>query len=212
MKNVWQLGLVIAIFAFADCALAIEIEIHFPLLEKQLSQQLFTQDGRRYVKGSPTTKCSFAYLAAPKFSSRQGKLVIRAQFSGRSSLDVFGRCVGFGDSFDVEIVSSVETKDGALRLVRPEVFSLSKESFYSRQVIKALQASVGDTVKYPIREEIRKILEAGSSNSSYQVKIQRLEVKQILVLENTLLVDVDTRLLIDALPADAAAAGPKQQK
>ena len=47
---------------------AIEIEIRFPLLERQLSQKMFSQDGRKYVKGNPQSKCNFADLAQPRAS------------------------------------------------------------------------------------------------------------------------------------------------
>jgi hypothetical protein len=195
-------------FLFLSPLAAIELEIRFPLLEKQLAAQLFTQDGRRYVKGGPSNRCNFAYLASPKFASRQGKLLIQARFTGRSSLDVFGKCVGFGDSFDLEILSALETKDGTLLLAKPEVKSLSRDTFYSRQVVKALQASVADAVRYPIREEIRKILEAGAQSSVYQVKIQRLEIRLVQVLEDSLLVDVDTRLKVES-PSTMGVAPPR---
>lgn len=194
MSHSWLL-----IFLFLSPLSAIELEIRFPLLEKQLAAQLFSQDGRRYVKGGPSNRCNFAYLASPKFGSRQGRLLIQARFTGRSSLDVFGKCVGFGDSFDLEILSTLETKNGALHLAKSEVKSLSRDTFYSRQVVKALQASIGDAVRYPIRDEIRKILEAGAQSSVYQVKVQRLEIRLVQVLEDSLLVDVDTRLKVESL-------------
>jgi len=49
------------------------------------------------VKGSQKTPCNFAYLEHPQFQGKDGKLVIRARFSGRSSLNMFGQCVGLGD-------------------------------------------------------------------------------------------------------------------
>lgn len=178
-------------------AFAIELEIRFPLLEQQLGQQLFTQDGRRYVKGDPKNKCNFAYLAKPHFGGRDGQLVIRATFTGRSSLDVFGKCVGFGDSFDFEIVSAIETKDGTLLLVNPQVRILSKDSFYSRQVGKALQGSIREVVKYPIREELRKVLMAGSSGGAYKFTIRKLEIRSITIQADSFLIDLDTRFLVE---------------
>ncbi len=176
---------------------AIEIEIRFPLLEKQLAQALFTQNGNRYVKGTPKDKCNFAYLATPHFASKDGKLLIRARFTGRSSIDVFGKCVGFGDSFDFEVLSGVTTKNGTLLLTEPRVKNLSKESFYSRQVVKALQGSIGDAVKYPLRDEIRKLLAAGSAAGPYKITIGKLEIRSLQILEQSLLLDVDTRFLVE---------------
>ena len=179
------------------CAYGIEIEIRFPLLEKQLSQQLFTQDGKHYVRGHPTSRCNYAFLASPRFGSRDGKLAITARFSGSSSLDVFGRCVGFADTFDFEILSALMIKNGSLVLADPQVKVLSRESFYTRQVQRALRVSIRDAVTYPIREELRKLLSAGAAPGPYKVSIQSLEVRRVEVLPNSLLVTVDTRLLVE---------------
>jgi hypothetical protein len=176
---------------------AIEIEIRFPLLEKQLAQQFFSQDGRRYVKGTPKTKCNFAYLAEPHFSSRDAKLLIQAKFTGKSSMDLLGKCIGFGDSFDFEVLADLSTKDGTLVLANPTVRILSRDSYYSRQVLKALKTSIGDAIRYPIRDEIRKLLAAGSASSSYTIKIPKLEIRSIQILPDSLLLDVDTRFLVE---------------
>ena len=185
-------------FFLCVCALsAIEMEIRFPLLEGQLAQQLFTQDGKRYVKGTPQTRCSFGYLAEPHFSSRDGKLLIRAKFTGKSSVDLFGRCVGFGDTFEFEILSDLTTKAGTLLLSQPTVKILSRDTYYSRQVLKALQSSIGDAIRYPIRDEMRKLLATGSVSSPYKVTIPKLEIRSIQILADALLIDLDTRFLVE---------------
>lgn len=179
------------------CIYGIEIEIRFPLLARQLSQQLFTQDGKHYVRGHPSNRCNYAYLADPHFGGRDGKLVITARFSGRSSLDLFGRCVGFTDTFDFEVLSALTIKDGSLKLSDPQVTVLSRDSFYSRQVQRALRVSIRDAITYPIREELRKLLLAGAAPGSYKVSIQRIEVQGVQVLPDSLLVVVDTRLVVE---------------
>lgn len=176
---------------------ALELQIRYPLLERQLSQQLFTQDGRRYVKGSAANRCNFAYLASPRFSSRDGQLLITAQFSGRSSLDLLGKCVGFGDSFEFEVLSGLATDKGTLRILNPQVRILSRDTFYSRQVAKALQRSVGDVIRYPIREEIQKLLVAASANSPYRIQIPDVAIRSVSILPDSLLIEVDARFVVD---------------
>jgi hypothetical protein len=176
---------------------AIELEIRFPLLEKQLSQQLFSQDGKRYVRGNPKSRCNFAYLANPHFGSREDKLLIRARFTGRSSVDILGKCVGFGDSFDFEVLAGLTTKDGTLLLTQPKVTLLGKDSFYARKVRQALEGSIAEAVKYPIREEIRKLLAAASQSSPYRIRIGKLEIRGISIQRESLLVDVDTRFEVE---------------
>lgn len=176
---------------------AIELEIRFPLLEKQLALALFTQDGKRYVRGTPANRCNFAYLASPRFTSRDGKLLIRAKFTGRSSIDVLGKCVGFGDSFEFEVLAGLTTNNGTLVLTDPYVKRLSKDTFYSRQVVKALQGSISEAVKYPLRDEIRKLLAAASAAGPYKITIGKLEIRSMKILGDSLLLDVDTRFLVE---------------
>jgi hypothetical protein len=178
-------------------SLAIELEIRFPLLEKQLSEALFTQDGRRYVKGTPKSRCNFAFLANPHFSSRDGSLLIRATFTGRSSLDVLGKCVGFGDSFDFEVLSGLTTTNGTLTLTKPKVTLLNRDTFYARKVRQALEGSLADAVKYPIRDEVRKLLAAASQSSPYKITIGKLEIRSITIEKDAVILDVDTRFQVE---------------
>ncbi len=176
---------------------AIELEIRFPLLEKQLAQALFTQDGKRYVKGTPKSRCNFAYLGNPHFSSRDGQLLIRATFTGRSSLDVLGRCMGFGDSFDFEVLAGLATNNGTLTLTKPKVSLVNRDTFYSRRVRQALEGSIADAVKYPIREEVRKLLAAASQSSPYKITIGKLEIRGITIEKDAVILDVDTRFQVE---------------
>src|SRR5580658_7157428 len=95
---------------FAARANAADLELRYGALERLIAEQLFTQDGRRYVRGTPDTHCQYAYLEAPHLNAAAGdggagRLKVTAKFSGRSAVDVFGRCMGMGDSFDLTIVA-----------------------------------------------------------------------------------------------------------
>jgi hypothetical protein len=52
----------------ATPALAADLEVRYAALERLIGEQLFTQDGRRYVKGTPAARCEYAYLEAPRLS------------------------------------------------------------------------------------------------------------------------------------------------
>src|SRR5208283_1804207 len=80
---------------------AASLQLRYDALERIVAEQLFTQEGRRYVRGTAATKCQFAYLETPHVSAENGRLKVTARFSGRTALDVFGHCVGLGDSFDL---------------------------------------------------------------------------------------------------------------
>ena len=46
-----------------------------------------------------------ANAQAAELRGENGRLILQARFTGRSALNVFGQCVGLGDSFDVHITA-----------------------------------------------------------------------------------------------------------
>ena len=52
--------LAVAVLALAPAARAVELDLRFGALERILAEQLFTQGGRRYVRGDKTNQCNFA--------------------------------------------------------------------------------------------------------------------------------------------------------
>src|ERR1700693_2375542 len=95
----------VVLIAFATQAFSADLEIRYSALERMVAAQMFTQEGRRYVKGNQAAKCQYAYLAAPKMRASGERLQVAARFSGRSAMDLFSRCVGLGDSFTVNITA-----------------------------------------------------------------------------------------------------------
>src|ERR1043166_5223740 len=100
-----MLRLLAILIAFAAAALPADLEIRYSALERMVAAQMFTQEGRRYVRGSQAEKCQYAYLEAPKLSASGDRLQVAARFSGRSAMDLFSRCVGVGDSFNLTVTA-----------------------------------------------------------------------------------------------------------
>jgi hypothetical protein len=171
-------------------AFAVELHIQFAALERILTGQLFTQEGRRYVRGDQNKKCNFAYLEKPHVEGENGRLRIRARFSGRSSLNIAGRCVGVGDAFDLVILATPQYKDGALRLQGVKVTSDGKTGFYIRRVCESLEASLARDFRYPLEVEARKTLEAPGR------EMRRFQVPDIRVSEDALVLTVDFELTV----------------
>src|SRR5690242_3426467 len=95
---------------------AANLELRYGALERLIAEQMFTQEGRRYVRGTPGARCQFAYLEAPHIGAAEGpagRLRLDARFSGRSAMDLFRRCIGMGDSFDLTIQASPVVRKGA---------------------------------------------------------------------------------------------------
>lgn len=133
--------------------------IHFTTVQKILARQVFTQDGRKYLRGTPAAKCSYAYPQDPKIAGDGGWLNVQARFSGQSALNVFGACVGLGDAFDLTIRAMPYYQDGFLRLKNVQVEGKGRDGFYIRRVCAAMARSLQTQFSYRVLDEAKKILE-----------------------------------------------------
>ena len=180
---------------------AAELDIYYTAIQKILAHEVFTQDGRRYVRGNPAAKCSFAYLEHPELHGDNGRLSLKARFTGRSALDVFGRCIGLGDSFDVYITAvpyyhnqAIGLKD--VRVEGREARGEPRTGYYVRRVCAALGDSLRKQFEYRVGDQARRILEQTAPQAAYRQELLDFSVPQIRVMPDALIVTVDFRLAV----------------
>jgi hypothetical protein len=184
------------LFLGAGAASAAELHIQFGALERMLAQQVFTQDGRRYVHNDKANKCNFAYLEKPQVRGRDGKLNIRARFTGRSALSVLGKCVGVGDAFDLTIAATPQFRDGYIALGGVTVTSDDKSGYYIRRVCPILAASLGRDFRYPISAEFQKALEDAAILPVYPRTLSNFRISEIRVTGDALVLALDFELTV----------------
>ncbi len=177
------------LLVLAGTAAAADLRISFPALERLLAQEAFTQDGKRYVRGSPQRKCDFAYLEKPRISGHDGRLVIRARFSGRAALDVFGRCVGMGDAFDLTLIGTPVFDRGALTIKDVQVES-NKDSFYIRRVRKALAQSLDKQIRYDVISAAKKMLTVPPGSGPYTTEVKDFRVPGVRIEADAVVLEV----------------------
>ena len=175
---------------------ATEVELSYATLQRMLAKQLFSQDGRKYVRGNQNTKCSYAYLENPRVGEAGGRLRVESRFSGRSALNMFGTCVGMGDSFDLIILATPIYRSAAMHFKDVYVETRGRETFYSRQVRKALAQTLDSQLQWPIEGLARTILETPVTNPQVQKKLTRFDVTAITVQKESLLLTIDFRLQV----------------
>jgi len=184
------------VLALTAPAFAADLEIRYSALERMVSAQMFTQDGRRYVRGNQAAKCQYAYLETPKLSAASGRLQVAAKFSGRSAMDLFSRCVGMGDSFDLTISAVPVPRKGAIAFQDTQVSTL-KDSYYIRRVRSAMMRSFDQDFKIEIRDQARHMLEQPASTGSlYQQELKDLDLTAIRVTPDALVLVVDFKLIV----------------
>jgi hypothetical protein len=195
--------LLIASAYFVPSCLAADLELRFAALERIVAAQLFTQDGRHYVRGSRTTRCQFAYLETPHIDSDQGRLRVQARFSGRSALDLMGRCVGLGDSFDLTITGTPAPHNGAM-VLRDVKVSTPRDSYYIRRVRAALAQSISKDFKIEVRDQARRLLEqqddtssnAAPKDSLFKQELAAFDLGEIRVTRDALVLVIEFRLVV----------------
>jgi hypothetical protein len=180
----------------APLAQAVDLHIRFGALERMLSEQLFTQDGRKYVRGSAAAKCNFAYLEKPHFQGADGKLRIRAKFTGRSALNMFGQCVGLGDAFTAAITAVPQYKDGYIGLTNVTAASEDHTGYYVRRVCAALSSSLARDFRYPIGAAAKSALEDPGAQPNYPRELRNFRVTEIRVTDDALVLVVDFELTV----------------
>ncbi len=177
-------------------ASAVELQIQYSAIQKILAQQVFTQEGRMYVRGGAGARCSYAYLEHPSVEAAGDLIRARARFSGRSALDFFGRCVGLGDSFDLTIVAAPYYRDGVLRLKDVRVESKGHDGFYVRRVRMALAQSLQNRFEYRLVENAKKLLEEGQGNAALRQEMTAFQLLLIRVTPSALVLTLDFTLRV----------------
>ena len=186
----------VVLIALAAPAFAADLEIRYSALERMVAAQMFTQEGRRYVRGNQAAKCQYAYLEAPKLSAANGRLQVNARFSGSSALDLFSRCVGMGDSFNLTVTALPVPRKGAIGFEDAQV-STPKDSYYIRRVRTAMTQSFDKDFKIDIRDQASRLLEQPASpNQTYQQELKDLDLTGIRVTPDALVLVIDFKLIV----------------
>jgi len=190
-----MLVFVLILLALMAPAFGADLEIRYSALERMVAAQMFTAEGRRYVRGSQLEKCQYAYLEAPKLSGSGDRLQVAARFSGRSAMDLFSRCVGMGDSFNLTISAVPIPRKGAIAFQDTQI-STPKDSYYIRRVRSAMMRTFDRDFKIEIRDQARRLLEQPASGAVYQQELKDLDLNAIRVTPDALVLVVDFKLVV----------------
>jgi hypothetical protein len=147
-------------------------------------------------KGTPETRCSFAYLEHPVLAEAGGRIEIRARFSGKNAASFFGRCIGFGDVFDMRIVASPYYEAGLIRLRDVAVETEGRDSLYARRVRSAITEELARKFEYKVADEAKRILERNPAGEPYRQQLQNFQVSQIRVTPAALLLTLEFTLVV----------------
>ena len=111
-------------------------------------------------------------------------------------MDLFSRCVGMGDSFDLTITALPVPRKGSIAFQDTQIITL-KDSYYIRRVRTAMMRSFDQDFKIEIRDQARRLLEQpASAGSVYQQELKDLDLTAIRVTPDALVLVVDFKLVV----------------
>lgn len=180
----------------ASSVLGLELRFEYPALERVLGQQLFTNEGRRYVQGNEKRRCNYAYLEKPHIGEWNGRLVIRAKFIGKAAVDMFGRCMGIGDTFDLTLVGTPVYQSGMVTLKDVQATTNGHNTMYSRRVMKGLEQAMSKDIGYPVEKDAKWILEQPRDGFPFQQKLSNLVIQSVQATPGALVLVADFVLTV----------------
>jgi hypothetical protein len=179
----------------SQSAFAVDLEIRYGVLERLLSEQLFTAEGRKYVQGSKDQKCRYAFLEKPKLTAAGDRLQLTVNFSGQTALSMLGRCVGLGDSFALTLTAKPVVRTGQIGFDQ-FVVSTDRDSFYIRRVRAELVKTLDQNMRIDVVAYARKLIEAPQQVGAFQQEIRDLKMTNVRVAPDAIVLAVDFRVIV----------------
>ncbi|MEO5923619.1 MAG: hypothetical protein ABIR70_07310 [Bryobacteraceae bacterium] len=188
-------GRLAVILLFASPAFAVDLEIRFGVLERLIGEQMFTADGRRYVQGSKDERCRYAFLEKPRLSAVGDRLQLKVNFTGKTALGMFGKCVGVGDAFELTVTAKPISKNGEVDFEQ-FVVSTPRDSFYIRRVRAVLVETLNKNFQLNIMQQARKLIEAPQQTGKFQQEIRDISMSGVRVAPDSLVLAIDFRVIV----------------
>ncbi len=176
----------------------VELTVSREALERTLKQQLFSgPDGRYYLKGTSQSGC-FISTEDPHLSFEQDRIVVRVKTRARLGKMVGGSCLGVTLTLAAEVSlepdaegETIGFKDARLERIsdRKEVnFVLAP--FLRGQLPRSMTVNAADLLR-------KALMGSTAATSGYKVRLDRLRIQSIRLVDDKLVVDADGNLSVE---------------
>ena len=187
--------LILALFAAAIPAHAVELHITAGALQRTLLQQLFNgPQNRYYMRGDAHSAC-YVYAENPSVSFKDDRVVVHVHAHAKLGTSIGGKCIGvsLNPEADVSVVPNAEGESIGFRDARIEKLSESKElnflltPFLSRKLPQAMKVNAANM--------LRQLLTKSTESMGYALTLNSLTIHsmtvQHVVFGDNLNVDID---------------------
>jgi hypothetical protein len=173
---------------------AAEVRITAGAIERVVVTQFFTTAHQRhYLSGDENSKCDYAYLESPRATVRNGRIFMTVGLRARKATEVFGNCVGPGDSRDVTFSALPFFDNGALGLKEIQFDSISGLSFPGAEnlIRSFLGTSVPSSFRYDFRADLQNSLAAAGTPQGVRLSLAEFTVRGIRADANVIVCSFD---------------------
>lgn len=152
-------------------------------------RQAFDVNGRRLLAGDPR-QCNYALVQQPTLRLREGRLFLRAQFSGVLGVPgPSGGCSGLADAFWFEVSGRPTAQGDALGL---DDLRLGEVKEVYRPLIESLMSgAVSQALRINLRAELQKMLDGAGG---YRASLPLLEIRSVTTSDEAVTLRFDFRL------------------
>ena len=185
-----QIGkpLLVALLLATSPVEAAEIVLFQSALATAVRRDVFGPAGKRTLSGNPAG-CSYAVVEQPETTLGNGRLHLRARFTGRAAIKMGNDCVGPGDAFWLE-VSGVPAVDGdTLRITNVRLDE--GKAIYRPLLERLIRESVAGAVQINLRTEIQKVL---GGAGPYKATVPKLTIAGVSTTDAAITINFDFRL------------------
>jgi hypothetical protein len=184
-----------AVALVATAAHAIELNVSTQALERTLNKQLFTQNGRYYFRGKPTSAC-YAYAEDPQVSFNGDRIVIHIKAHAKLGTSLHGACLGvtLNTEADVSVVPDAQGESIGFRDARVEHLSESPELNFFLEPF--LSRKLPQQMKVNAATLLRQLLSQSTQTTGYQISLDDLKIHSMQVQGPALAVDFDGNLSV----------------
>ena len=190
------------LFGVLPPALAIEVRISAPALERTLKNQLFTVTGpdgkpeRYFLKGSATSACG-VYADDPHVSFKEDRVVVKLKTHSKLGTAIHGACVGISLNTDAEVsfIPQAEGESIGFRDARIDHLSENKELDFL--LVPFLSHQLPAEMKINAAVLMRTLLIHAPDQTGYTLTLSSLKLHSMLVEGQTLTVDLDAKIKVE---------------
>jgi len=166
-------------------------------LERTLRARLFnTPDQRYYLRGDAASSCKI-YAEDPHLSFAGDRILVRVHTAGKLGTQLGGRCLGIPVSMNT-VISLAPTVEGeTIGVTDARVDRLSDSSELNFILSPFLTKKLPNNIKINAAVMLREILTKSTETSGYPLTLERLDLRQVRVMDKFLIVTYDSDMRID---------------